>query len=146
MFNELGEWRQGKKSEPDRKYWGVSTKKIRIKKAIEVTYLFICQKMNIIFVSITVCIILSSEARNMVGTFFKITQLSDTRQDCGPDTYVLASELLPSSHKATSYLLNWSSASARLISKAVFLQTVSNCPLTLVLDHNSQFISFTECT
>ena len=35
MFNELGEWRQGKKSEPDRKYWGVSTKKIRIKKAIE---------------------------------------------------------------------------------------------------------------
>ena len=32
MFNELGEWRQGKKSVPDRKYWRVSMKKIRIKK------------------------------------------------------------------------------------------------------------------
>ena len=40
----------------------------------------------------------------MVGTFFKITQLRDTRQDCGPEiTYVFTSELL--AQFTQSYLL-----------------------------------------
>ena len=39
----------------------------------------------------------------MVGTFFKITQLRDTRQDCGPDNLCVTSELL--AQFTQSYLL-----------------------------------------